>query len=289
MPPKLEKLYCRNSIHCSRSEEKTQEQFKNANSLHRHEHYYCEFNKDGSRKMTEPKGRGRPSLAETQPQKVMKTVSENDLKRERYEENVKSTISFLSKRKEDGKLPENIQEFLKTQSSFYLEDFELDRLDVANKEVKLKDVELKKYEDLKKKMPGLLPSMDEGLKRKYEDLKMAVEGNSISEEDVHRVLTETKKEYDDEVSRHEGELANFKVRKDEEIETIKREMNERISALKEEKSVKEQEFKQFQNEQNDKLIPFQDCMSLMKLEVSNVPFRKKLYHEFDTFIGNARS
>merc|ERR1712146_513077 len=109
-----------------------------------------------------------------------------------------------------------------------------------------------------------------GLKRKYEDLKTAIEGSSISEEDVHRVLTETKKEYDDEVSRHEGELANFKVRR-------------------EEKNVKEQEFKQFQNEQNDKLIPFQDCMSLMKLEVSNVPFRKKLYHEFDTFIGNARS
>ena len=186
-------------------------------------------------------------------------------------------------------MPDDIQEFLKTQSSFYLEDFELDRLDVANKEVKLKDVELKRYEDLKKKVPGLLPSMDEGLKRKYEDLKTAIEGSSISEEDVSRVLTETKKEYDDEVSRHEGELANFKVRKDEEIETIKREMNERITALREEKSVKEQEFKQFQNEQNDKLIPFQDCMSLMKLEVSNVPFRKKLYHEFDTFIGNARS
>ncbi len=63
-------------------------------------------------------------------------------------------------------MPENIQEFLKTQSSFYLEDFELDRLDVANKEVKLKDVELKKYEDLKKKVPGLLPSMDEDLKQK---------------------------------------------------------------------------------------------------------------------------
>ena len=42
---------------------------------------------------------------------------------------------------------------------------------MANKEVKLKDVELKKYEDLKKGA-RLLPSMDEGLKQKYEDLKM---------------------------------------------------------------------------------------------------------------------
>ena len=57
-------------------------------------------------------------------------------------------------------------------------------------------------------------------------MKTAIEGGSISEEDVSRVLAETKKEYDDEVSRHENELEEFKARKDEEIEAIRKEMNE---------------------------------------------------------------
>lgn len=58
----------------------------------RHEKY-CEFNKHGARKMSEVRGRGRPSLAETQPQKVMGTMTDGELRKAQYEDNVKSTIS----------------------------------------------------------------------------------------------------------------------------------------------------------------------------------------------------
>ena len=47
MPPKLIKLFCRNSAHCIRAEGKGGPEFKSSNSLYHHESTSCLFTKDG--------------------------------------------------------------------------------------------------------------------------------------------------------------------------------------------------------------------------------------------------
>ena len=124
MPPKLLKLFCRNSTECTRSEEKGGTPFKSSDSLRHHQKIYCLYSKSGEKKeMSEPKrGRGRPSSSNSDEiTKVARLDSEGSETQLRiFEDNIKNTIAHLLNMKREGEYPANLQSFLKQQSTFFV-------------------------------------------------------------------------------------------------------------------------------------------------------------------------